>query len=241
MTSCRSTRRLPVNMLVSRFCCVGLVARWNLTSAQALESTPRSPTKPLPENGNKQKLKLDSKIPVTKVISSASPSTILNAASSLLPAFLHSSATSSEPADTDAAKANPKEPEPIPPNPLESSAAAHELFRAQKISDYVKDHKATRSRTSSTSSMNSGRSKLGVGAGGANGFGDRADAHLPRVAFGEGDGPEVEYRDGSSDCFLPGCFVLIIAHRCGARRNGLSCQLVGSSRSQPPRGRARRC
>jgi hypothetical protein len=180
------------------------LAKWNLTSAQALESTPRSPTKPLPENGSKQKLKLDSKIPVTKVISSASPSTILNAASSLLPAFLHSSATSSEPADTDAAKANPKEPEPIPPNPLESSAAAHELFRAQKISDYVKDHKATRSRTSSTSSMNSGRSKLGVGAGGANGFGDRADAHLPRVAFGEGDGPEVEYRDGSSDCFLPG-------------------------------------
>lgn len=58
--------------------------------------------------------------------------------------------------------------------------------------------------------MNSGRSKLGVGAGGHNGFGDRADAHLPRVALGEGDGPEVEYRDGTSDYSLSGRFVLII-------------------------------
>lgn len=132
-----------------------------------------------------------------KAISSASPSTILNAASHLLPAFLHSSPATPESEDPNESTSDGKKPQPVPPNPLESPNAAHELFRTQKISAYVKDHKVAHSRTSSISSFGSGRSKLGPGAAGENSFGDRADAHLPQVALGEGDGPEVEYRDGS--------------------------------------------
>ncbi|GHJ88552.1 hypothetical protein NliqN6_4954 [Naganishia liquefaciens] len=161
----------------------------------SLEATPRPPSKPLTENDNKRKLQIESDVPVSKAISSASPSTILNAASHLLPSFLHSSPPTPKSEETNKSTRYEKEPQTIPPNPLESPAAAHELLRAQKISAYVREHKVAHSRSSSVSSFGSGRSKLGPGPAGENSFGDRADAHLPQVAAGEGDGPEVEYRE----------------------------------------------
>lgn len=58
-------------------------------------------------------------------------------------------------------------------------------------------------RTSSISSLSSGRSKTGVGLGGDIGFSDRADAHLPRVASGEGEGPDVQYTKSKSVSYHP--------------------------------------
>lgn len=163
----------------------------------ALGPTPRMASIALPGLKNVPPL-LNVKVPVEHVASSASPSTILNAASSLLPSFLHSSPSASSRSKPSTPKPGAEVTQSIPSNPLEGKDASHELFRAQKIEDYVKDHRRVRSRTGSTASVSSNRNKPGDSAGSETGYNDRADAHLPHVAAGEGEGPEVQYTKGVS-------------------------------------------
>jgi hypothetical protein len=143
---------------------------------------------------------LNIKVPKEHAASSASPSTILNAATSLLPSFLHSSTSTSNRDKSVTTKENAEATQPIPSNPLEGEGDSHELFRAQKIEDYVKDHRRVRSRTGLTSSVSSSQTKPGAGADTR--YNDRADAHLPHVAAGEGEGPDVQYTKGASPSFV---------------------------------------
>ncbi|KAJ9124017.1 hypothetical protein QFC22_000809 [Naganishia vaughanmartiniae] len=158
--------------------------RTPLQQHASLGHTPRMASLALPGLKNVPPL-LNIKVPIEHAASSASPSTILNAASSLLPSFLHSSPSSPDRNKSMASKSDPTISQSIPPNPLEAKEASDELFRAQKIEDYVRDHRQVRSRTGSTASVSSTRSKSG--------YNDRADAHLPHVAAGEGEGPDVQY------------------------------------------------
>ena len=156
--------------------------------------------------------------------SSASPSSILNTASSYLPSFLSGSSDSgqAEPGkkgeQPSAKTKREKPPAALPPNPLKNRSGGKEAFHhhAETLKDYVRDHKAHPSSTSvglgtiglkrerkgSTSSLRSlesapSSSKRNSTSDPFATLQETADSRLPRLKDGEGEAPEVLYNEGT--------------------------------------------
>jgi hypothetical protein len=114
---------------------------------------------------------------------STTPGGILSTASALVPSFLHSSSAvaSTEGKSTSTSASDGKIPQKdkqddLPPNPLARDADSPERrHNAETIQHYVRDHKRRLSKRLS-----------------ANG----ADEALPKVKHGEGEPPNILYKDG---------------------------------------------
>lgn len=108
----------------------------------------------------------------------SAPAAIIHTASSLLPSFLHPAPSSKDEKEDHISKTSTPRPTELPPNPLiQSSDSPERKHHAETMKHYVRDHKRRALKRLSTSE------------GGA-------DSELPKVKQGEGEPPNIIYKDG---------------------------------------------